>query len=247
MTDLSEVPPRLKRDVGLLPLFMVSAGSVIGSGWLLGALNASVVAGPAAIISWAVGVVLLIGIALVYAELGAAYPISGGTARFTWIHTGTLGGFFAGTYSYLQAVAIAPIEVEASLTYVDGKWQSLGLINDKTGLLTGKGLVVAVLAMFLFMAINLAGVKWMAEGNSIAMIWKIGVPVLTIIFIITHSFHSSNFTAGGGFMPFGIKGVFIALPLGVIFALEGFEQAAQLAGEARNPGGTSRSPWSARC
>ena len=235
MTDLSEVPPRLKRDVGLLPLFMVSAGSVIGSGWLLGALNASVVAGPAAIISWAVGVVLLIGIALVYAELGSAYPISGGTARFTWIHTGTLGGFFAGTYSYLQAVAIAPIEVEASLTYVDGKWQSLGLINDKTGLLTGKGLFVAVLAMFVFMAINLAGVKWMAEGNTIAMIWKIGVPVLTIIFIVTHSFHSSNFTAGGGFMPFGIKGVFIALPLGVIFALEGFEQAAQLAGEARNP------------
>ena len=235
MTDLSEVPPRLKRDVGLLPLFMVSAGSVIGSGWLLGALNASVVAGPAAIISWAVGVVLLIGIALVYAELGSTYPISGGTARFTWIHTGTLGGFFAGTYSYLQAVAIAPIEVEASLTYVDGKWQSLGLINDKTGLLTGKGLFFAVLAMFVFMAINLAGVKWMAEGNTIAMIWKIGVPVLTIIFIVTHSFHSSNFTAGGGFMPFGIKGVFIALPLGVIFALEGFEQAAQLAGEARNP------------
>ena len=235
MTDLSEVPPRLKRDVGLLPLFMVSAGSVIGSGWLLGALNASIVAGPASIISWAVGAILLIGIALVYAELGSTYPISGGTARFTWIHTGTLGGFFAGTYSYLQAVAIAPIEVEASLTYVDGKWNWLGLINDKTGLLTGKGLVVAVLAMFAFMAINLAGVKWMAEGNSIAMIWKIGVPVLTIIFIISHSFHSSNFTAGGGFMPFGIKGVFIALPLGVVFALEGFEQAAQLAGEARNP------------
>jgi amino acid transporter len=36
-------------------------------------------------------------------------------------------------------------------------------------------------------------------------------------------------------MPFGVKGIFIALPLGVIFALEGFEQAAQLAGEARNP------------
>jgi len=68
MTDLSEVPPRLKRDVGLLPLFMVSAGSVIGSGWLLGALNASIVAGPASIISWAIGAILLIGIALVYFE-----------------------------------------------------------------------------------------------------------------------------------------------------------------------------------
>jgi amino acid transporter len=233
MTDISQVPPRLKRDVGLLPLFMVSAGSVIGSGWLLGTLNASEVAGPAAIISWVVGAVLLIGIALVYAELGSTYPISGGTARFTWIHTGTLGGFFCGTFSYLQAVAIAPIEVEASLGYLNAKWWH-GLENSSS-LLTGKGLVVAVVAMFLFTGLNLLGVKWMADGNTIAMVWKILVPVATVILIISKSFHSSNFTAGGGFMPYGIKGVFEALPLGVIFALEGFEQAAQLAGEARNP------------
>jgi amino acid transporter len=223
----------LRRDVGLLPLFMVSAGSVIGSGWLLGTLNASEAAGPAAIVSWAIGAVLLIGIALVYAELGAAYPISGGTARFTWIHTGTLGGFFCGTFSYLQAVAIAPIEVEASIGYLNAKWWH-GLLNSNS-LLTGKGLAVAVAAMFLFTALNLLGVKWMAEGNTIAMIWKIAVPILTIILIMSSVFHGSNFTAGGGFMPYGVKGVFVALPLGVIFALEGFEQAAQLAGEARNP------------
>jgi amino acid transporter len=232
MTNLAE-QPTLRRDVGLLPLFMVSMGSVIGSGWLLGTLNASKVAGPAAIISWIIGAVLLIGIALTYAELSSAYPVSGGTARFTWLHTGTLGGFFAGTFSYLQAVAIAPIEVEASLGYLSAKWWH-GLVNDQ-GLLTPKGLVVAVLAMFLFTGLNLWGVKFMAEGNTIAMIWKIIVPVGTIILITTSVFHTSNFTAGGGFMPYGIKGVFIALPLGVIFALEGFEQAAQLAGEARNP------------
>ena len=232
MTDLAE-QPTLRRDVGLLPLFMVSMGSVIGSGWLLGTLNASKVAGPAAIISWIIGAILLIGIALTYAELSSAYPVSGGTARFTWLHTGTLGGFFAGTFSYLQAAAIAPIEVEASLGYLSAKWWH-GLVNDQ-GLLTPKGLVVAVLAMFLFTALNLWGVKFMAKGNSIAMIWKIIVPVGTVILITTRVFHTSNFTAGGGFMPYGIKGVFIALPLGVIFALEGFEQAAQLAGEARNP------------
>jgi amino acid transporter len=232
MTNVAEAST-LRRDVGLLPLFMVSMGSVIGSGWLLGTLNASTVAGPAAIISWIIGAVLLIGIALTYAELSSAYPVSGGTARFTWIHTGTLGGFFAGTFSYLQAAAIAPIEVEASLGYLNAKWVH-GLVNDQ-GLLTPKGLVVAVLAMFLFTALNLWGVKFMAEGNTIAMIWKILVPVGTVILITTSVFHTSNFTAGGGFMPYGIKGVFIALPLGVIFALEGFEQAAQLAGEARNP------------
>jgi amino acid transporter len=68
---LAEVPPRLRRrDVGLLPLFMVSAGSVVGSGWLVGTFNASRSAGPAAIISWIIGVILLMGIALIYAELG---------------------------------------------------------------------------------------------------------------------------------------------------------------------------------
>lgn len=232
MTNVTEAST-LRRDVGLLPLFMVSMGSVIGSGWLLGTLNASTVAGPAAIISWVIGAILLIGIALTYAELSSAYPVAGGTARFTWIHTGTLGGFFCGTFSYLQAVAIAPIEVEASLGYLNAKWWH-GLLNDQS-LLTPKGLVVAVLAMFLFTALNLWGVKFMAEGNTIAMIWKILVPVGTVILIMTSVFHVSNFTAGGGFMPYGIKGVFVALPLGVIFALEGFEQAAQLAGEARNP------------
>ena len=232
--DLSEVPPRLRRDVGLLSLFMVSAGSVIGSGWLLGTLNASKVAGPAAIISWIIGVILLIGIALIYAELGSTYPISGSTARFTWIHAGTLGGFFAGTFSYLQAMAVAPIEVEATLGYVSAKlWH--GLVNPVTGLLTGKGLVVAIAMMFIFTALNLFGIKWMARTNTVAMIWKILVPIITIIFIMTKVFNTANFTAGGGFMPYGVKGVFIAIPLGIVFALEGFEQAAQLAGEARNP------------
>ncbi len=231
--DISEVPPRLRRDVGLTALFMVSAGSVIGSGWLLGTLNASKVAGPAAIISWIIGVILLIGIALIYAELGSTYPISGSTARFTWIHAGTLGGFFAGTYSYLQAMAVAPIEVEATLGYVDAKiWH--GLLNS-SGLLTTKGLIVAIGFMFVFTALNLLGIKWMARTNTVAMIWKIAVPVITIIFIMAKVFNTSNFTAGGGFMPYGIKGVFIAIPLGIVFALEGFEQAAQLAGEARNP------------
>lgn len=233
MSDVSQSSPRLQRDVGLVALFMVSLGSVIGSGWLLGTLNASIVAGPAAIISWVIGAILLIGVALVYAELGAAYPISGGTARFTWIHAGTLGGFFCGTYSYLQALAIAPIEVEAMLGYLNVKGLH-GLLNSKS-LLTPKGLVFAVALMFIFTAVNLLGVKWMAEGNSIMMIWKIIVPVGTVILITSQAFHGSNFTAGGGFMPYGIKGVFVALPLGVIFALEGFEQAAQIAGEARNP------------
>ena len=49
------------------------------------------------------------------------------------------------------------------------------------------------------------------------------------------SFHASNFTAGGGFAPYGAHGIFAALPAGVVFALQGFEQAVQMGGEAHNP------------
>jgi amino acid transporter len=49
-------------------------------------------------------------------------------------------------------------------------------------------------------------------------------------------FHPANFGAGGGFMPFGIKGLFGAIPsAGIVFAYTGFEQADQLAGEIKNP------------
>src|SRR6202035_6102398 len=48
-------------------------------------------------------------------------------------------------------------------------------------------------------------------------------------------FTPANFHAGGGFMPAGFHGVFAALTGGVVFALQGFEQAVQLAGEARDP------------
>jgi amino acid transporter len=79
-------------------------------------------------------------------------------------------------------------------------------------------------------------VRWLAETNMLAVCWKIFVPVVAVVALIATSFHRANFSAGGGFMPFGWKGVFLALSSGgVIFACLGFEQAVQLGGETRNP------------
>jgi amino acid transporter len=38
-----------------------------------------------------------------------------------------------------------------------------------------------------------------------------------------------------GFAPYGAHGIFAALPAGLVFALQGIEQAGQMAGEAKNP------------
>jgi amino acid transporter len=221
-----------RREVGLLALTFVSLGSIIGSGWLLGALTAATSAGGASILSWLLAGVIMVLLALVHAELGAAYPLAGGTARWPRLVFGSLGGFTAGWVAWLGAVTLAPIEVEAALSYLDHKWH--GLINS-VGALTTTGLVVATALMLLFTVINILGVRWLAGSNTITMLWKIAVPVLTVVVLIVVSFRASNFTAGGGFAPYGAHGVLAALPLGVVFALQGFEQAAQMAGEARNP------------
>ena len=107
---------QLRRDVGFWGLLFVSLGSIIGSGWLLGALTAATLAGPASLVSWVLAAIMLAILALIHAELGAAYPASGGTARFPRFVFGPLAGFTAGWMAWLQAVTIAPIEVEATLS-----------------------------------------------------------------------------------------------------------------------------------
>ena len=218
---VSEVQPGFRRDVGLMALMFVSLGSIIGSGWLLGALTAATSAGGASIVSWALAGMIIVLLALVHSELGAAYPLAGGTARWPRLAFGSLGGFTAGWAAWLQAVTIGPIEVEAALSYLDHKWH--GLI-DNAGALTTMGLGVAAALMLLFTVINILGVRWLAESNRIAVLWKIAVPVLTVGVLIAVSFRVSNFTAGGGFIPYGAHGVFAALPLGVVFAMQGLNK-----------------------
>ena len=219
----------------------VSLGSIIGSGWLLSALTATQTAGPAAILSWVLAAVMLSILALVFAELGAAYPVAGGTGRFPYFSHGSFAGFIAAWASWLQAVAIAPIEILGAITYVNSvkavgrHFAMIHASGPSTGLLNARGLVVAAIGMVVFTAINLAGAKFMSESNTWIVIWKTVVPLLAVVTVATSSFHPGNFTAGGGFMPFGVHGIFAALPVGVVFALQGFEQAVQLAGEAKNP------------
>jgi len=228
----------LHRKVGLRALTMVSLGSIIGSGWLLGALTASKFAGAASSISWLLGGIVLALLALVHAELGSTYPVSGGTARFPFMVFGGLGGFTGGWMAFLQAVTIAPIEVEATLTYLNAKFTGMGILytsGPSVGELNGKGIGIGAAFLLVFTIINILGVRWLAETNAIATYWKILIPTITIFGLLFTVFHSKNFSAGGGFMPFGFHGVFAALPYGIIFALEGFEQAIQVGGESENP------------
>jgi amino acid transporter len=224
----------LRRDVGLIGLMWASVGSIIGSGWLYGAEKAVVMAGPAAIISWMIGAVAIVLLALVHAELGGMFPVAGGTARYPHYAFGGLAGMSFGWFSWLQAATVAPIEVEAMIGYA-GHWHFAKGFQHADGTLTTSGFIVAVVLMAVFVLVNFLGVRVLAHTNSAATWWKIAVPLATIFIIAVGNFHPHNFTAHG-FAPFGAKGVLSAISSsGIIFALLGFEQAIQLAGESRNP------------
>ncbi|MGI8827313.1 MAG: APC family permease [Chloroflexota bacterium] len=227
---------KMRRDIGLVGLMFVSVGSIIGSGWLFGALNASLVAGPAALLSWIIGGAAVILLALIHAELGGMYPVAGGSARFPHYAFGSMIGFAAGWFAFLGAVTTSPIEVEAALQYATNYISGLTTISAGLPVLTGLGYAVATVLMLIFAAINIMGVKWLSETNKVAVYWKIAIPFLTVVVLIVRAFHSGNFSAGGGFMPFGWKGVFSAIATGgVVFAYLGFEQAIQLGAESQNP------------
>ena len=228
----------LRREIGFIGLLWASGGSIIGSGWLFGAQGALATAGPAAVISWCIGAVAIFLLALTHAELGGMYPVSGGTARFPHYAFGGAAGASFGWFSWLQAATVAPIEVLAMIQYGQHYSFASGWMKLSHGqnVLTGPGIVAAVVLMAVFTSINFLGVRKLAHTNSAATWWKIGVPLLTIFVLAIVNFHGSNFTAADGFNPDGAKGVLAAVSTsGIIFALLGFEQADQLAGESANP------------
>jgi amino acid transporter len=224
----------LKREIGLIGATWASETSIIGSGWLFGALLAAQAVGGAAILAWIIAGIVVMILALVHAELGAMYPVSGGTARFPHFAFGSGAGVGFGFFAYLQAVTIAPIECYAFVTYASYYWPSL--YNAHTSKITGVGLIVTIILMAVFVAVNFLAMRTFSKVNSALTWWKVAIPVLAII-VLLFKFHGSNFTAGGaGFMPGGLKALFGSLPAaGIIFAYSGFEQADQLAGEIKDP------------
>jgi amino acid transporter len=228
---------KLHREVSTIGLLFFSLGSIIGSGWLFGSLYAAQTAGPAAIISWVVGGLVMLILALAHAEVGGMYPVAGGSARYPHFAFGSLAGFAIGWIVWVGSVTVAPIEVLAVTTYLVQWFPWMMVSQGGTEVLTALGIVFSVVLMAVFTIINLLGVGSLAKSNNAIMIWKIAIPFLAVVVLIIVAFNPSNFTAQGGFAPFGITGVLSALGVGgIVFAYQGFEQAIQLGGETRNPG-----------
>jgi amino acid transporter len=219
--------------MGFIGATWASATSIIGSGWLFGSWKGAYSTGTSAILAWILAGIAIIILALVHAELGGMYPVSGGTARFPHFAFGSVAGISFGFFSWIQAITVAPIEVFAVMQYLSYYWHSI--FNDVTGEVTGLGFVMSIILMAIFTGVNFLAMRLFNKVNAAITWWKMAIPIAAII-ILLFKFHGSNFNSHGGFTPYGTKALFAAIPgAGIVFAYLGFEQADQLAGEIKDP------------
>lgn len=234
-----ETPDRkLKHALSMQDLFFLCMGGIIGSGWLFAVLGAAAVAGPAVIISWIIGGILIMFIALTYAELSGMIPRSGAIVRYPHLTHGGFTGFILGWAYLLSSVAVPSIEAIAVVSYSSSYLPFHLTYVDKASnvtLLTASGVIFALLLMIAFFCLNYFGVRLFSRLNTIITWWKFILPVLTFI-LLFFAFKGSNFTAGNGFFALGLPSVFQAIAVsGIVFAYGGFRQGLDFGGEARNP------------
>jgi basic amino acid/polyamine antiporter, APA family len=230
---MSANEPKLKREVGLLGLTSITVGGIIGSGIFALAATMGYVAGPAAVVALALLGVVVILMALPYAELSAAYPITGGPYSLPRRALGNFAGFLMGwgyfLYAFIGTAAIIDVFVEYLGTY----WSAVTTTNAAGQLVitwVGVGIGLAFLVFYTFL--NILGIKW---GSAFAIVTTFAkvIPLVFFGLIGLLLIRVGNFTAFG-FAPFGWAGIAFAMSLG-FFAFTGFEAASIPAEEVRNP------------
>ncbi|WP_121061795.1 APC family permease [Chachezhania antarctica] len=224
----------MQRKIGLVGLTFVAVSGVLGSGWLFAPLLTSQLAGPGALIAWLIGAVAMMLLALALAEFATLFPVAGGIARMPQFSHGRLLAMLVGWTAWAGYCTTAPIEVEASLTYAS-EWLPW-IHKNPNGGMTLPGQITAMVLLALFTVVNAFGVKWFARINTTITWFKLVVPVIIIVMLIADRFDGANFTQYGGFLPYGMSGVFAAVASGgVVFAFVGFRHAVDMAGETINP------------
>jgi amino acid transporter len=241
----------LKRDVGLFTLVALGVGSIIGSGMFAMPAVMGSVAGPALILAVILtgGVTTLLAIA--YAELGSAFPLTGGPYALPRLALGDVGGFVIGwgyfLYAFVGTAAIIDIFVTYLQFYVPGltipyvpgllfgtAYRQLHVPTLAAGqTLTPWGTVIAVVALWVFTAINVAGVKWGGLYSIVTTIGKI-IPLLLFGVVGLAFLNFKNFS---NFMAYGWTGVTLAMAF-EFWAFTGFESIVIPTEEVKNPGRT---------
>lgn len=228
--EASPSAENLQRRLTQRQLTMLALGGAIGVGLFLGSSITIRLAGPGVILSYLLGAVVAMIVAYAIAEMAVVHPVAGAFGIYAETYLNAWSGFAVrATYGLVQIIAIGA-EVTAVGIYC-GFWFPQ----------TPQWVWVAT-ASAILVAINALQVGSFGEFEYWFAVVKVSAIVLFIAIggmLIAGVGHKpalglSNLVVHGGFFPFGLKGVWLALSL-VLTSYMGVEVIAVTAGEANDP------------
>jgi APA family basic amino acid/polyamine antiporter len=210
----------LLRGLGRTDIVALTLNNMIGAG--IFTLPAALAAGAG---RWSLAVLLVTLVlaslmALCMVEVASRYDVTGGPMVYAGNAFGPLAGFLVGWLMYLSRLASFGAVAAIMLDYGTGLWPALGVTAVRTLAIT---VFIGALA-----AINLRGVVRGAQASNILTALKL-LPLVLLAGVGLAGWPSGPSAAPPGLGELG-GAVFIAF-----YACMGFEQAAVIAGEARNP------------
>ena len=222
-------PQELERTLGLLPALAIGTGTMVGAGIFVFPGLAAGQAGPAAMLSFAIGAVIALLVALPTSELATAMPESGGGYFFVSRALGTLFGCMVGIGQWLGLVFASAFYLMGFGHYLSDLVQELGI-----------DLPLSVMGLALGMAILLTGVSITGtENTGDLQNWIVGSLLVILGGFLGHGGLEVVGVFGQqqtpeAFLPYGTMPVFTTAAL-VFTSYLGFVQIATVAGEIKNP------------
>ncbi len=219
----------LQRNLTPAQLAMLGLGSTIGTGLFLGSAIAVKLAGPAVILSFVAGACIALPMMWALAEMGAAHPTAGSFGLYAEMYLHPWAGFAIRLTYWLCMMVVVGSEVVAASIYCKlwspntPAWVWIGLFSllilyVNTINIGNLGTFEYWLSMIKIVTI----LAFLVFGS--ALLFGIGFPKVGL----------ANYTAFGGFIPNGWKGIGLGVILG-LFSFFGIEVVGSTAGEAADP------------
>ena len=221
----------LARSLGHGQMAMIAMGSALGTGLFLGSGEAIGIAGPAVIVSFAIGSLIAATIALAMGEMASRHPVRGGFGTLAARYLSPFWGYLSRWLYWFVTVCVTGAELVACAAYLT-YW--VPAIPVWAGTLLFAAVIIAI---------NLASVGsfgivefFLSSIKVIAVFVFILVGAVLVIFGLPDAPAPglSLLTSDGGFAPMGWAPVWIALSV-VMFSFGGIELLSITAAEAKDP------------
>lgn len=220
----------LKKGLSSRHIQLIALGGSIGTGLFLGIAQTIKLAGPSAILGYAIAGLIAFLMMRQLGEMIVEEPVSGSFSHFAYKYWGKFAGFMSGWNYWVLNILVCMAELSAIGLYIHYWWPDIPTW-------------VSALGFFIFInVINLLNVKLFGEME----FWLAIIKVIAIIAMIAFgsyllasgngaaSSNLSNLWALGGFFPNGVMGLVMAMAM-IMFAFGGIELVGIAAAETDNP------------